>query len=173
MQGTSNQTSQDSLQQELPQRWTGGPGFRKKRDPAEAALAATPGVQRIVENQPTFRQYFEDLLWTATRSEVEGDIRYRSGNWQQDVVRSRSPIKWSTPQPWMDTAQGTTSPGRMMERKNTGYLAHHWRTNLKDVKLWTIWDMKAWSRRQENPTVPTQGHKPVIVTCEHWMKYRT
>ena len=22
--------------------------------------------------------------------------------------------------------------------KNTGYLAHHWRTNLKDVKLWTI-----------------------------------
>ena len=117
MQGTSNQTSQDSLQQELPQRWTGGPGFRKKRDPAEAALAATPGVQRIVENQPTFRQYLEDLLWTATRSEVEGDIRYRSGNWQQDVVRSRSPIKWSTPQPWMDTAQGTTSPGRMMERK--------------------------------------------------------
>ena len=118
MQGTSNQTSQDSLQQELPQRWTGGPGFRKKRDPAEAALAATPGVQRIVENQPTFRQYLEDLLWTATRSEVEGDIRYRSGNWQQDVVRSRSPIKWSTPQPWMDTAQGTTSPGRMMERKH-------------------------------------------------------
>ena len=24
------------------------------------------------------------------------------------------------------------------EKKNTGYLAHHWRTNLKDVKLWTI-----------------------------------
>ena len=81
MQGTSNQTSQDSLQQELPQRWTGGPGFRKKRDPAEAALAATPRVQRIVENQPTFRQYLEDLLWTAKpEPEVEGDKKMQE--WQ-------------------------------------------------------------------------------------------
>ena len=158
MQGTSNQTSQDSLQQELPQRWTGGPGFRKKRDPAEAALAATPGVQRIVENQPTFRQYFEDLLWTATRSEVEGDIRYRSGNWQQDVVRSRSPIKWSTPQPWMDTAQGTTSPGRMMERKKT---QDTWLTTggqiwrMSNYGPYEIWKHEAGDRK--TPQYPHRG----------------
>ena len=37
----------------------------------------------------------------------------QESGWQsaEEVVRSRSPIKWSTPLTRMDTVQGTTSPG--------------------------------------------------------------
>ena len=46
----------------------------------------------------------------------------QGGNWQQDVVRARNSIKWSTPQPRMDTVQDTTNPGENDGEKNTGYL---------------------------------------------------
>ena len=53
----------------------------------------------------------EDLLWTATRTRGGGRYKSQGGNWHQAVVQSRSLIKWSMPQTWMDTVQDKTGPG--------------------------------------------------------------
>ena len=51
------------------------------------------------------RKQIEDLLWTATRTRGGGRKKIQGGFLQQEVVRSGSPIKWSTPLPLMATVQ--------------------------------------------------------------------
>ena len=76
----------------------------------------------------------------------------QGGDWQQDVVRSRSPIKWSTPQPRMDTVKDTTNPGLRDGEKNTRMLGPLLQDRLKDVKTRSYMRFRSQSRRQENLT---------------------
>ena len=51
------------------------------------------------------RKQIEALLWTETRASGGGRNKSQGGIQQQDVVRSGSPIKWSTPLPLMATVK--------------------------------------------------------------------
>jgi hypothetical protein len=60
--------------------------------------------------------------WTETRTRGRGRYKSEGGIQQQDVVRSRSSIKWSTPIPLMATVQ-TQQIREERWRENTRMMA--------------------------------------------------
>ncbi len=59
----------------------------------------------ILGSEVALESKWKIFKWTATRTRGGGRNKSQGGIQQQDVVRYRSPIKWSTPLPLMATFQ--------------------------------------------------------------------
>ena len=107
----------------------------------ECKRLAKLGRWRTRQLQGGFRKQIEALLWTETRTRGGGRNKSQGGIQQQDVVRSGSPIKWSTPLPLMATVK-TQHVREERWRETTRMMVLQQGEQTGDYWKWTIWNSR-------------------------------
>ena len=107
------------LYTKLPQWWTGVKGRFREEGSCKVRVIGSIKVKLLTAY--TRMEWLQKVnrrssKWTATRTRGGGRYKRQGGIQQQEVVRIRNLIKWSTPLTRMANSSDTTNQGGKMER---------------------------------------------------------